>query len=125
MKTRLPPTNAVRQRKVTPGNENVFADLGFAPREASELKIKAELTLQIYQQIKALRLTQVRAAQRLGIGQPDVSKLMSGRYTGFSIDRLLSLLSALEVDVDIVVRPKHHGRKVRPGIVRVLEFAGD
>jgi predicted XRE-type DNA-binding protein len=124
MKTPPLTTNTVQKPRVTRGNENIFADLGFAPKEAAELKIKAELTLQIYQQIKALGLTQVRAAQRLGLGQPDVSKLMSGRHTGFSIDRLLSLLSALEVDVDIVVRPKHHGRTVRPGIVRVLEFAG-
>jgi len=124
MKTPPLTTNTVQKPRVTRGNGNIFADLDFAPREAAELKVKAELTLQIYQQIKSLSLTQIRAAQRLGIGQPDVSKLMSGRYTGFSIDRLLSLLSALEVDVDIVVRPKHHGREVRPGIVRVLEFAG-
>lgn len=46
---------------------------------------------------------------------------MAGRHTGYSVDGLLTLLNALEVNVDIVVRPKHHGRNVRPGVVRAME----
>ena len=51
MKTPPLTTNTVQKPRVTRGNGNIFADLGFAPREAAELKVKAELTLQIYQQI--------------------------------------------------------------------------
>lgn len=109
------------ERAVTRGSDNVFSDLGFPMAEAADLKVKAELTLQIHQRIKGLGLTQVKAAEQLGLSQPDVSKLMAGRHTGYSVDRLLGLLNALEVDVDIVVRPKHHGRKIRPGVVRVME----
>jgi predicted XRE-type DNA-binding protein len=109
---------------VTRGSDNVFVDLGFSPAEAADLKVKAELTLKLYKRIKELRLTQVKAAAQLGISQPDVSKLMNGRHTGYSVDRLLALLNALEVDIDIVVRPKHHGRTIRPGIVRVMESIG-
>src|SRR6266446_3099128 len=89
---------------VTRGSGNVFADLGF--EDPAELQVKAELTRQIANRIKALGLTQLQAGVRLGIGQPDVSKLMNGRYTGFSADRLMALLNALNVDVDIVVRPR-------------------
>jgi len=102
---------------------NVFSDLGFSETEAADLKVKAELTLQIYRRIKALGLTQVKAASQLGASQPDISKLMNGRHAGYSVDRLLALLNALEVDTDIIVRPKHHGRKARPGVVRVVEAA--
>ena len=56
--------------------------------------------------------------------EPDVSKLMNGRHTGFSVDRLLTLLNALDVDVDIVVRPKPSSRTVRAGVVRVTETSG-
>ena len=49
---------------------------------------------------------------------------MNGRYTGYSVDRLLALLNALEVDIDIVVRPRIHTKTVRPGVVRVMEVAG-
>ena len=108
-------------RTVVRGGENVFDDLGFPDNEAAELKVKAELTLQIHQRIKELGLTQTRAAARLGLSQPDVSKLMGGRHSGFSMDRLLSLLNALEVDIDIVVRPKLHGRRTNRGVVRVLD----
>ncbi len=111
----------VDERAVTRGSANVFADLEFPKAEAADLKVKAQLTLQIHQRIKDLGLTQVKAAEQLGLSQPDVSKLMAGRHTGYSIDRLLALLNGLEVDVDIVVRPKHHGRKIRPGVLRVLE----
>jgi predicted XRE-type DNA-binding protein len=111
----------VSERSVTRGTDNVFSDLGFPKGEAADLKVKAELTFQIHQRIRGLGLTQVKAAEQLGLSQPDVSKLMAGRHVGYSVERLLALLNALEVDVDIVVRPKHHGRKIRPGIVRVME----
>jgi predicted XRE-type DNA-binding protein len=88
---------------VTESTGNVFADLGM-PDAAAEL-VKAELTLQLTKRIKALGLTQTAAAARLGLSQPDVSRLMKGRSTGFSTDRLLALLTALDMDVDIVLRP--------------------
>jgi predicted XRE-type DNA-binding protein len=103
---------------VIEGSGNIFADLGFDDPEA--LQMKAELTRQIYHRVTALGLTQREAGKRLGLKQPDVSKLMQGRFTGFSADRLLAVLNALEVDVDIVLRPhsKHNGHR---GIVRVVE----
>jgi predicted XRE-type DNA-binding protein len=105
-----------RNEQVTQGSGNVFTDLGFGPEEATQLQVKAELTRLIYHRLQTLGLTQVEASKRMGISQPDVSKLMRARFTGFSTDRLLSMLSALDVDIDIVVRPRTaQGR----GIVRV------
>ena len=106
---------------VTRGGGNVFADLGFDEVEAEELQVKAELTRQIYNRVKALGLTQRQAGTRLGISQPDVSKLMNSRYTGFSTDRLLGLLNALDVDVDIVLHPRSDDGIARRGSVRVME----
>jgi len=90
---------------VTRGSGNVFLDLGFPEAEAEELQVKALLTHHIYARIQALGLTQKQAVERLGIRQPDVSKLMHSRYTGFSTDRLLALLGALDLDIEIVLRP--------------------
>ena len=115
---------ASERDSVTRGSKNVFSDLGFPPREAADLKVKAELTWLIHHRIKGLGLTQVKAAQQLGVSQPDVSKLMRGLHSGYSVDRLFSLLNALEVDIDIVVRPKTHRRTIRTGVVRVMEAAG-
>jgi predicted XRE-type DNA-binding protein len=104
---------------VVHGSGNVFADIGLP--DAEELQIKAELTRQLYHRIKTLGLTQVDAAKRLGLKQPDVSKLMNGRFAGFSTDRLLGLLSALAIDVEIVLRPRRRN-KLR-GTVRVTGAA--
>jgi predicted XRE-type DNA-binding protein len=106
---------------VTVGSGNVFEDMGFGRQEAAELKVKAQLALRIHDRIKELGLTQAKAAGQLGVSQPDVSKLINGRHARFSVQRLMALLNALEVDIDIVVRPKHHGRTIRPGVVRVRE----
>lgn len=110
-------------RRVIRAGQSVFADLGFSPSEAAELEVKAELARLIYNRIKNLALTQTQAARRLGLSQPDVSKLMSGRHTGYSVGRLLALLNALAMDVDIVVRPKSVSRAHRTGGTRVRELA--
>jgi predicted XRE-type DNA-binding protein len=106
---------------VTRGSGNVFADLGF--EDAEELQVKAGLTRQIANRIRALGLTQIHAGARLGISQPDVSKLMNGRYTGYSADRLMAILNALEVDVEIIIRPRSPDGRRGPGSVRILEAA--
>lgn len=111
------------QAAVVRGSGNVFTDLGFSSTEAGELQVKAELTRRIYHRIKAMRLTQVQAAGRLGLSQPDVSKLMNAKFTGYSTDRLIALLNALEVDVDIVLRPRSATRSHAPGVIRVREVA--
>lgn len=107
-----------RDGRVTRGTQNVFADLGLNPSDAADLQLKAELTRQIYHRVKTLGLTQIQAAERLKISQPDVSKLMNARFTGYSTDRLISLLSALAVDVEIVLRPRKNAESAA-GMVRV------
>ena len=85
------------------GGGNVFRDLGLP--NAEEGLLRAELTLRIYQTIRARGLTQARAAEIMGLRQPQVSLLMRNRPGGFSVGRLLRLLAALGQDVEITVRP--------------------
>ena len=106
---------------VVEGSGNVFADLDLP--NADDLQTKAELTRQLYQRIKVLGLSQIEAAKVLGLKQPDVSKLTNGRFTGFSVERLLELLNALAVDVEIVLRPGST-RGGRRGTVKVLAASG-
>ena len=98
-----------KDETIIEGAGNVFDDLGM-PDAAAEL-VKAQLTFQIAKRIKALGLRQTAAAARLGISQPDVSRLMKRRPTGFSTDRLLALLTALDIDVEIVLRPASVARR--------------
>ncbi len=102
--------------KITEGSGNVFKDLGFP--DSGEMLTKAEPTRQIYAIIKARGLGQTAAAKLPGLEQPDVSSLMRGRYSGFSTDRLIHLPTALDRDVDIVIKRKSRSR--RQANVRVV-----
>lgn len=94
--------------KVTKGSGNVFADLGF--KDAEDMQAKAHLTNRIYQIVTKRKLKQKEASEILGIKQPDVSKLMNGKFLDFSVDRLLLLLVRLNQDVEIVIKSAPRGK---------------
>lgn len=87
---------------------NVFADLSLD--NADELLVKAELARRISIIITAQQMTQIEAAEALGIDQPKISALINGKLTGFSTTRLFRFLNALGRDVEIVVKPKSHAQ---------------
>jgi phage-related protein/predicted XRE-type DNA-binding protein len=93
-----------KPKKVTASSGNVFADLGFANPE--EELLKAKLVREIRGIIKRRKLTQTKAAAMLGLKQPDVSALVTGRVGKFSLDRLVRCLDRLDYEVDVVVRHK-------------------
>ena len=92
--------------RITRGTNNVFADLGFPDAETHLLK--AELVTRIQRVITAQELTQIAAAKRMGLSQPDVSRLLNGHFRDVSVERLMRLLTRLGCDVDITVR--NHGK---------------
>jgi predicted XRE-type DNA-binding protein len=109
----------IERMKVEVGSGNVFADLGLPDPE--EHLAKAELASRISDVIQKRRLTQVAAAQLLGIDQPKVSRLLRGYLTNFSVARLMHFLTLLGQDIEIVVKPVPRSR--RQGRVRVVEAA--
>jgi hypothetical protein len=48
------------------GSDNVFEDLGFSPSEAANLKVRADLLLDLRQYIHAQGWTQTQAAEFFG-----------------------------------------------------------
>lgn len=86
--------------EVTTGN--IFADLGLDQPE--ELLARAQLLQQVSTLIKASKLSQQEIATRLGISQPKVSLLLSGKLSAFSTDTLLHYLSLLGCNVRITVK---------------------
>src|SRR5690348_1070934 len=92
--------------KVTEGSGNVFEDLGLPqPRER---QAKATIALHIERLIDAAGWTQAEAAKRMGLAQPDVSNIVNGRLKGFTLERLFVCLSALDQEVQVVIR-SHSG----------------
>ena len=108
------PASAPRAR-VRAGTGNVFADLGLS--DPDERLAKAELAHRIGELIKSKKLTQSQAARRLGVDQPKVSALLSGRLEQFSTDRLLRFVNRLDQDVFIVIRPTQPHRRAAVRVV--------
>jgi predicted XRE-type DNA-binding protein len=75
------------------GSGNVFADIGLPKPE--ERLAKADLAIRIAETIRARRFTQTRAARILKIDQPTISRLLQGRLSEFSTERLMHFLSLL------------------------------
>jgi predicted XRE-type DNA-binding protein len=88
---------------------NVFADIGTP--NAEEHILKAQLVSQLDDLVKARKLTQTEAARLLGLGQPDLSKILRGHFRDVSVARLLRFLMALDRDVEIVLRRKRSTRR--------------
>jgi len=87
--------------EIVASSGNVFADLGFP--DAEERLAKAELARLIATIVRDRRLSQAAAGKVLGIDQPKVSALASGRLAGFSLERLTHFLRLLGQDVQIAV----------------------
>ena len=98
----------VKTPEHTVSSGNVFADLELP--NAEELQAKAALANQIASIVTHRHLTQVETAGILGTRQPKVSELLTGRLDGFSIERLIRYLNALDRDVQIIVTPKPQSR---------------
>jgi predicted XRE-type DNA-binding protein len=105
--------------QVEEGSGNVFADIGLPNPE--ERLAKADLAIRIAETIRARRLTQTRAAHILKIDQPKISRLLWGRLSGFSTERLMHFLILLGRDIEITVKPAPRSR--RQGHLRVLATA--
>lgn len=98
---------------------NVFADLTLP--KAAERQTKVQLAVALNRAIESGKLSQVDAANRLGISQPKVSALRNYKLEGFSVERLIRLVTALDYDVEIVIR--NHRRTARAGRINVRRAA--
>lgn len=91
------------------GFGSVYAPLGY--KNHKEMETKSNLVKEVGKAIKKKRLTQVQAANRIGISQPKLSELLNGHFRGYSVERLIYFLNELGQDVDIVVKSKPRNRK--------------
>jgi predicted XRE-type DNA-binding protein len=83
---------------------NIFEDLGY--KNPEESLAKAKLAMKINERIIQKKYSQKRAAEILEIDQPKISALKNGRLRGFSIERLLHFLDALNYEVSIYVKDR-------------------
>jgi len=102
--------------EIEEGSTNVYADLGRP--DADEMLVKAQLATKIGEAIKRRRLTQVEAAELIGMPQPKLSGLLRGQFRGISEAKMLNCLTRLGRDVKIVIGPAR--RRSGVGHIEVL-----
>ena len=86
----------------------MFADLGYP--DAEERQTELRLAFALNQIIAQRRLTQAATVKALGINQPKVSALMRYKLDGFSVERLMTFLTSLDQDIEIVIKKKPRSR---------------
>lgn len=86
---------------------NLLDDLGFSPSEALEIKVKAEIYRELLRYIHDQAFTQQELCTLLGIHQPDVSNLLNGRVSKFSVSKLIRFAGKLDLRAEIkLLKPR-------------------
>jgi predicted XRE-type DNA-binding protein len=117
MRSRSQPIKKQKLPAFEVGSGNIFADLGLP--NADEHLLKAALVVQLHRLIKARKLTQMAAAKIAGIKQPDLSNILRGHFQGFSVERLMRMLTAFNQDIEIIVRPRRR-KKGEAGTITLV-----
>jgi len=106
----------VKTRHTTKKGENIFLELGFAPKEAKRLlaeadakideslRLKKQLMDEIAAWMKAQNLTQAAAAHALNTSRPRVSDVVNHKVDKFTIDSLVAMLASIGKQVRLAVR---------------------
>jgi len=90
---------------------NVFEDLGFDPADAEVMKVKTQLQIELEKEVKRRGLSQTATAKLAGVDRPMFNKVMRGKLSGVTIDKLVQMHSRLGKSVEVRVK-RASGRKV-------------
>jgi len=92
---------------------NVFADLDLP--KPDEPFLRASLLRALRDVMRKSGLTQGQLAEKTGLKQPDVSRILSGSERGFSTDRLARVAFKLGFlpTVDLKPLPRTAGARIR------------
>lgn len=92
------------KEQIVKGKDNIFEDLGFELEEAANLKIRADLILDLQKYIKKHEWTQQEAAEFFNETQPRISNLMNGDIERFSIDKLVQMIvkAGMKIKIEVV-----------------------
>ena len=92
--------------KMRRAKANIFQDLGFDPEESENLRVRADLMIELSRLIESMGWTQEEAAEIMGVTQPRISDLVRGKIDRFSIDSLVSMLGSAGISVRITTSVK-------------------
>jgi len=71
---------------------------------AANMRVRADLMIEVQRYVKGNKLTQAEAAKRLGITQPRLNDLLRGRIDKFSVDALVIMLARTGKQITLRIR---------------------
>lgn len=71
--------------------DSVWDAIEDTPEEAANMRLRSQLLTAVEQEVRSWRLTQAKAAERLGVTQPRLNDLLRGKIAKFSLDALVDL----------------------------------
>ena len=89
------------QKTHTERFSSIWDALEDTPQQAANMRLRSKLLLALCKTIRSWELSQKEAAQRLGIIQPRLNDVLNGKIDKFSLDALVNLSAAAQMNVDI------------------------
>ena len=86
---------------------NVFEDLGLD--DAEELQARGLIGFHVIELLKSKDMKQREIAELLEIKQAEVSHLLNGHFSRFTVDKLLDFLKRMNQKVTIQISPHRQG----------------
>ena len=83
--------------------DSVWDALEDTPEQAAAMRLRSDLMIAVQEGVRGWSLTQMAAAERLGVTQPRLSNLMRGKVNRFSLDALVELASRAGLTVRMEV----------------------
>ena len=80
---------------------SVWDALEDTPAQAANMRLRSKLLLELCNTIRSWELSQKDAALRLGISQPRLNDVLNGKIDKCSLDALVNLSAAAQINVDI------------------------
>jgi predicted XRE-type DNA-binding protein len=83
---------------------NVWDALEDTPEQATTMTMRSNVMIAITEKVRGWNMTQARAARRLGISQPRLNDLLTGKINKFSLDALTTLAGRAGLKLKIEIR---------------------
>ena len=79
---------------------DVFDDLGFSSADASALKVKARILSALLEHIREQKYSQRQLARLLDDEPANVKKLLGGKISSVSMEKLLTYVQRLNLEIE-------------------------
>lgn len=82
---------------------SVWDTIEDSAESAANMRVRAELMVEIERYVRGKELSQAEAAKKLGVTQPRLNDLLRGKIDKFSLDALVNMLGSIGKHVSIRV----------------------